>query len=265
MLDLTGYTLGSNQPLTNARILWDFAAGDISGTGQPELAANDYTHQRWQPDDGATADWTVEFDAATPIDMVLIAAHNLSGACSGISIATQASAGGAWTTRATLTQPTDDRTIVAMFNTGAGAVISAWGLRVRLSTAAGATVGIIRAGQALQMTQPVLAGVAPLGLNRRREMVQTLSERGAFLGRTEKYWHEATTMQWQHLKADWYRSTFEPFARVLPRQPFGLVQNPLRMPESVGWCWTNDNPAPEYMGLKGYMQVSLGVTGFGGA
>lgn len=264
MLDMANYVLGSNQPLTHARILWDFPTGTITGTGNPDRAANDYTHQRWMPDDGATADWTVEFASAVPIDTVMIAGHNLSGACTGVEIATQASSGGAWTTRTSFV-PTDDRTIASMFTTGAGAAISAFGLRVRLLNSASAAVGIIRAAQALQMTTPVLGGVAPLGLNRRREMTQAMSERGAFLGRTEKFWSEATTMQWQHLTGAWYRSTFEPFARVLPRQPFGLIQNPLRMPESVGWCWTNDNPSPEYMAIKSYMQVSLAVTGFGGA
>jgi hypothetical protein len=34
------------------------------------------------------------------------------------------------------------------------------------------------------------------------------------------------------------------------------------MPESVAWCWTDETPAPANMGVKDYMQVSLGITGF---
>lgn len=71
-------------------------------------------------------------------------------------------------------------------------------------------------------------------------------------------------MDWPYLTADWYRSNFAPFAEALPQTPFALIQNPLRMPESVAWCWTDDVPEPENMGILDLMQVSLRITGYAG-
>jgi hypothetical protein len=69
-------------------------------------------------------------------------------------------------------------------------------------------------------------------------------------------------MSWMHLTAEWYRANFKAFAEALPQTPFGLIQNPSKMPESVAWCWTDQVPQPENMGIRDFMQVSLPVTGF---
>jgi hypothetical protein len=249
----------ADQPLSHARILYAPITGTITadGTGG-SLAANDYTFQRWEL--GATSgDWTIQTAADADVDTVFIAAHSLAGAT--ILVQTADTVGGAFTTRATI-NPTDNSTIAVMMNDGDGPYSVR---KVRLSISGApetATVGIIRAGKALQMQQAVFGGVEPIGLNRIVETRHSMSETGQWLGRTIQRQARRTQMNWAHLTADWYRANFEPFSLVLPQTPFGLIQNPSKMPESVAWCWTDDTPTPSNMGIKNLMQVSLGITGY---
>jgi hypothetical protein len=78
-INTAGFTLGSNQPLNHARILWQPLTGTITGDGTtPEYAANDYTSQRWQLAPGGNT-WTLVTAQESGLDCVFIAAHNLSG------------------------------------------------------------------------------------------------------------------------------------------------------------------------------------------
>jgi hypothetical protein len=235
-------------------------SGTITGDGaDPELAANDYTFQRWSC--GALpADWTLETAAAAEVDTLFIAAHNLAGRT--VTVQTSATTGGGFTTRATV-GPTDNSTIAVMFNTGAGAAHVIRRVRITVSgSGVDAQIGIIRWGKALQMQRAMLAGVRPIGLNRAVETRHAISETGQWLGRVIQRQAQTATLEWSNLTDDWYRAEFEPFALSLPQTPFGLIQNPLRMPESVAWCWTDTAPAPEYMGVLNHVQVSLPVTGY---
>lgn len=259
-LSTSGYTLGSNQPLNHARILWSPLTGTITAGGtNGALAANDYTFQRWSCGALPSA-WTLETAADAEVDTLFIAAHNLSGRT--VTVETSATTGGGFTTRATVT-PTDNSVIAVMFNTGTGAPHVIRRVRITVSgSGTDAAVGIIRWGKALQMTRPVFGGVRPIGLARAVETRQAISETGQWLGRMILRQAAPSEMNWEHLDDAWYKANFHPFALSLPQMPFGLIQNPARMPESVGWCWTDGAPVPEYMGVRNYLQVSLPVVGY---
>lgn len=259
-LHLSGYTVGSNQPLNHARILWQPIAGTVTAGGtNGALAANDFTFQRW--DTGTLpSNWTLVAAANVNVDTVFIAGHNLGTVGATVEVQTAATLGGAFTTRATIV-PTDDSAIAVMIN-NAGTAYSIRELRIRVTGSTAAQIGIIRAGVALQMTQPVFGGVNPIGLSRLVETRHAMSETGQWLGRTVQRQALRTTMDWTHLTSAWYRASFHPFALTLPQKPFGLIQNALRMPESVAWCWTDESPAPSNMGVAAFMQVSLSITGF---
>jgi hypothetical protein len=260
-LSTTGYTLGANRPLTHARILWNPITGTITGGGtNAALAANSYTFQRWTP--GALpASWTIQTAANAQVDTVFIAAHNLGSTGTTITVDTSDTVGGAFTTRATIV-PADNDTIAVMFN-NAGAPYTIRRVRISLTGASSAVqIGIIRAGVALQMEQAVFGGIKPIGLSRAVETRHSQSETGQWLGRTVQRQASLTEMPWEHLTSAWYRANFAPFALALPQTPFGLIQNPLRMPESVAWCWTDSAPVPENMGMRDLMRVSLPIIGF---
>jgi hypothetical protein len=259
-LSTTGYTVGNNEPLNRARILYAPITGTVTADGtNGALAANDFTFQRWSAGT-LPANWTIVTVANADIDTVFIAAHNLGTTGSTLLVQTAATVGGAFTTRDTIT-PTDDSTIAVMFNNlGAPYVIRE--LRFRVTGASpDVEIGILRGGVALQMQRPVFGGIQPIGLTRAVETRHSISETGQWLGRTIQRQASRTQMPWMHLTADWYRSDFQPFALTLPQTPFGLIQNPLRMPESVAWCWTDETPQPSNMGIRDYMQVSLNITG----
>lgn len=259
-LSTAGYTVGSNQPLNRARILWQPLTGTVTGDGTtPANAANDFTFQRWTL--GALPQaWVLETAADAQVDTLFIAAHNLAGQT--VTVETSATTGGSFTIRATV-NPTDNSAIAVMFNTGGGAAHTIRRIRVTVSgSGTGLSAGIIRAGVALQMEQPVFGGVQPIGLNRMVETRHAMSETGQWLGRTVQRQALRTEMEWTHLTSAWYRANFQPFALTLPQRPFGLIQNPLRMPESVAWAWTDGSPMPSNMGVRDFMQVSLSITGY---
>jgi hypothetical protein len=260
-LSQTGYTLGANRPLNHARILWSPITGTITGGGaNAALAGNDYTFQRWTPGT-LPASWTIQTAANAQVDTVFIAAHNLGSTGTTITVDTSDTTGGAFITRATIV-PTDNDTIAVMIN-NAGTPYTIRRVRISLTGASSAVqIGIIRAGVALQMEQAVFGGIKPIGLSRAVETRHSQSETGQWLGRTIQRQASLTEMPWEHLTSAWYRANFAPFAQALPQTPFGLIQNPLRMPESVAWCWTDSAPVPENMGMRDLMRVSLPIIGF---
>lgn len=260
-LSTTGYTVGANRPLNCARILWNPIQGAVTAGGvNGDLAANSYTFQRWTPGT-LPASWTIQTAADAQVDTLFIAAHNLGSTGTTITVETSDTTGGAFTIRATIV-PTDNDTIAVMFN-NAGTPYTIRRVRISLTGASSAVqIGIIRAGVALQMEQAVFGGIKPIGLSRAVETRHSQSETGQWLGRTVQRQASLTEMPWEHLTAAWYRANFAPFALALPQTPFGLIQNPLRMPESVAWCWTDSAPVPENMGMRDLMRVSLPIIGF---
>lgn len=156
----------------------------------------------------------------------------------------------------------DDNSTIAIMTNNAGAPWSTTRLQIEIGDGTGVQIGIIRAGVALQMERPVFGGIRPIGLSRAVESRHSQSETGQWLGRTIQRQASLTEMPWDHLTSAWYRANFAPFALALPQTPFGLIQNPLRMPESVAWCWTDAVPVPENMGIVDLMSVSLPITGF---
>lgn len=257
----SGYIVGNNQPINHARILYAPITGTVTAGGTDgSLAANDYTNQRWAAGT-LSANWTLVTAADAQVDTVFIAAHNLGSTGSTVEILTAATVGGAFTSRGSVS-PADDGAIAFMINSN-GTPYTIRELRVTVTGSSSAVkVGIIRAGVALQMQRPVYGGALPIGLNRIVETRHAMSETGQWLGRTIQRQARRTQINWQNLEAAWYRANFEPFSLSLPQTPFGLIQNPLRMPESVAWCWTDQTPAPENMGVRDLMQVQLDIRGF---
>lgn len=257
-INTAGYTLGSNQPLNHARILWNPLTGTVTGGGtNPAFAANDYTSQRWLLSPGSQ-NWTLQTAADATVDSVFIAAHNLTGKT--VTISTAATAGGSHTTRATFA--VDDASTIAAFFNDAGAAYTIREVRVNVNDGTDVAIGIIRAGVSLQMPIPIYGGHRPLNLNRVTEAQQQFSETGQWLGRIIKRRAVTTSYDWEYLDAAWYDANFEPFAQTLPLRPFCIAGNPLRITSDVGFVFTDRDPEPSNMGINAYRQVSLPVTGY---
>ena len=259
-INTAGFTLGSNQPLNHARILWNPLAGTVTGGGtNPAYAANDYTSQRWELAPGSN-NWTLQTAADASVDSVFIAAHNLTGKT--VTISTAATAGGSHTTRATFL--VDDASTIAAFFNNAGVAYTVREVRVNVNDGTDVAIGIIRAGVSLQMPIPIYGGHRPLNLNRVTEAQQQFSETGQWLGRIIKRRAVTTSYDWEYLTTDWYDANFEPFALTLPLRPFFIAGNPLRITTDVGFVWTARDVEPVQMGIQTYRSVSLSVTGYYG-
>ena len=258
MIDAAGYTLGSNQPLTNARILYAPITGTVTGDGtNPAYAANDYTSQRWTLSPGSQS-WLISTAADVTVDCLFIAAHNLSGRSFDVQTAT--AVGGAYTTRRTIT-PTDNSTICVLFN-NAGSPYTVREVKIIVADGSDIAIGIIRLGTALQMPIPLYGGHRPLNLNRITEAQQNFSETGQWLGRIIKRRAVGSSYDWDYLTAAWYDQYFEPFALTLPLNPFCIAGNPSKITSDVGFVWTDKDVEPAIMGVKDYRAVSLNVTGY---
>lgn len=257
-ISTSSYTVGINEPLNHARILYVPLSGTVSGDGtNPSYAANNYTSQRWELAPGAN-NWNLTTTSNAEIDCVFIAAHNLSGKI--ITVQTSNTVGGAYTTRATLT-PSDNSTIAILFNNSGTAYIIRE-LRVSINDGSNIAVGIIKAGKALQMPIPIYGGHRPLNLNRVTEAQQQFSETGQWLGRIIKRRAVTTSYDWEYLSASWYDTYFEPFAKTLPLEPFCIAGNPSKITSDVGFVWTDRDPEPVQMGVQTYRSVTLSVTGY---
>ena len=257
-INTSSYTVGSNQPLNHARILWNPIAGTITGGGtNPAFAANNYTSQRWRLASGSNT-WTLQTAANELVDSLFIAAHNLAGKT--VTISTASSAGGAHTTRVSFVS--DDNSTIAVFFNNAGTAYTIREIRLVISDGTDVAIGIIRAGVSLQMPIPIYGGHRPLNLNRVTEAQQQFSETGQWLGRIIKRRAVTTTYEWTYLTASWYDANFEPFANTLPLQPFCIAGNPSKIGTDLGFVWTDRDVEPVNMGVKDYRSVSLGVTGY---
>ena len=255
-ISTSGYTVGSNQPLNHARILYAPLTGTITGDGSnPSYAANGYTAQRWELSSGAQA-W--KLSTTGTVDCLFIAAHNLSGKT--LTVQTATTIGGALTTRATVT-PTDNSAIWVLFN-NAGTPHTVGDINLTVNDGADIAIGIIRAGLALQMPIPLYGGHKPLTLNRITEAQQQFSETGQWLGRIVKRRAIQSSFEWDYLDASWYDTYFEPFAQTLPLNPFCIAGNPSKIGTDVGYVWTDKDIEVSNMGVKAYRSVSLGVTGY---
>lgn len=257
-ISTANYTVGTNQPLNHARILYAPISGTVSGDGtNPAYAANDYTSQRWVLSPGLQS-WKLTASGLVPIDCVFIAAHNLAGHT--VTIGTAAVVGDPPVTRASIS-PSDNTAICVLFN-NAGAAYSIRELTLTVNDGSDVAVGIIRAGAALQMPIPIYGGHRPLNLNRITEAQQQFSETGQWLGRIIKRRAVSTVYEWEYLKASWYDASFEPFAQTLPLTPFCIAGNPSKIASDVGFVWTDRDVEPANMGVKTYRSVSLPVTGY---
>lgn len=258
-ISTASYTVGTNEPLNHARILYEPLTGTIVADGSNgSYAANNYTSQRWVLEPG-TNQWNLTTPAEAALDCVFIAAHNLAGKT--VTIETSDTAGGTYTQRASVS-PIDNSTIAVIFNATTGYDHIIRELRLTVNDGTDIAIGIIKAGKALQMPIPIYGGHRPLNLNRVTEAQQQFSETGQWLGRIEKRRAVTSSYDWEYLKTSWYDTYFEPFAKTLPLNPFCIAGNPSKIGSDVGFVWTDRDPEPAQMGIRSYRSVSIGVTGY---
>lgn len=212
-----------------------------STLGSKALTPN--TYERYEPAAGAI---TTKFQLTTLalMDYIAIGAHNIGTQDGGTDVTFKVATtiGGALTTLETVSV-SDNGAIMISFNSQYVAEIAI----VTNAVTTGMEIGVIYAGEALQMQQPIYGGHAPIDLSSETKYQSTMSDSGQFLGRNIVRQGLQTSFQWQHLEDDWIRTTFKPFIQSAKTTPFFIKWRP-DLYESAAFGYTTNDIKPSNMG-----------------
>lgn len=246
-------------PLSHARIGYKslLTTSNVTASSQaagfPATAVvNPLTYDQWRPE-SVPATLTCTLSSAADADYLGIAGHNLSGAVVGVEYSFD---GSTWVELQQLS-PADNSPIMLIFST---ITALAWRLNI-LSATSTPQIGTIYIGEALAMQRQIYGGHSPITLSRQTETTPNRSEGGQWLGRSIVRKGVATTYEWKHLAALWYRQNFDPFVKVARTRPFFIAWYPSKYPQEIGFVWTTQDIQPQNMGINNLMSVSLNVVG----
>lgn len=241
--------------LNHCRIGWQSLAygltptASTSATGKPAIAATyPTTFEYWQPT-ALPATWSLDLGASRAVDYV-----GLVGEFNGSTVDVQSSTDGTtWTTQLSMTPA--DRVNVGLFSEASARY---WRIYI---TGNLPSIAVVYLGRALAMQRRIYQGHSPLVLSRTTEISNNVSDGGQFLGRSIIRKGAATSFGWQHLKADWYRSNFDPFVMAARTMPFFIAWRPEQYHGEVGFVWTGDDIKPGNTGPRDFMSVDMTVQG----
>lgn len=257
----SGYTVPSgDEPLTNARVAHSLnwlsggtATASSTATGYfANAPLNTLTYEAWKPN-ASTGTW--EYDhgsSASNQDYACIAAHTLG--TSGSTIKIQYWTGAAWSDLCAATAITDDSPIFVIFGK---TTAQKWRVNITASTSA-PTIGVIKFGKALQLSQAIYGGHSPINLARQTILRANYSETGEFLGRTKQRVMLSNTFSWTHLKAAWMRTNWPTMQKAIEAEPFWIAWRPGDYGE-VGFAQVDNVPVPQNMGIKDFMSVEMTI------
>lgn len=241
--------------LTHARIGYESIAygktptASSAASGYPAIAATyPTTYEYWQPNT-VPATWAI--DNAVPVACDFV---GLVGDFNGGTVDVQYSDdGSSWTTQ--VSGQITGRVTMFLFES-----VTARYWRIQVTNQI-PSVSVVYIGKALAMQRRIYQGHSPLTLSRNTELTNNISEGGQYLGRSIVRQGVATDAAWSHLKADWYRSNFDPFVQSARTLPFFFAWRPSQFPQELGFVWTDGDVQPTNSGPKDYMSVSLNMRG----
>ena len=239
-----GALIGYNNLLTSASI----ASGTAQTNGEVDRAIIPNTYERYKPSSGVNIS-KYQMSANADINFVGIAAHTLSGETVTISYATTVS--GTSIELAVIT-PTDNEPIMITFDdTDAREII------ISINTTAGAEIGVVYAGLALEMPRSIYGGHAPITLQARTEYQSNMSESGQFLGRNIVRQGLQTNYNWTYLDPAFIRGEFSTFVQSARRYPFFIKWRPDKFDEVAFGYTTRDVRITNMGGAHGLMSAQM--------
>ena len=215
------------------------------------------TWERYVTGSGFT---TLKFQLSTitEINYVALAAHTLGthlGGGESISVSYATTIGGSLISLVTWS-PTDNSAIMSLITPVVAAEII-----LTYSTGAGMELGVVYAGNALEMPHGIYGGHAPISLSSKTKYQSTMSDSGQFLGRNITRQGIETNFSWRHLDPAWYRATFNPFVQSARVTPFFLKWRPDTY-EDTAFGYTTKDIAPTNMsGGSRLLDVSFNMRG----
>lgn len=206
----------------------------------------------------ATVRITVQLPTALPVTYGTIVGHNFEGAvCSWES----SNNGIDWTTH-------------NVFTAGEGTIdLSVWGeaeaifwrFSVTLTQEVGvsyARISVLRLGEHFLAKRRIGVGHSPLPLSRDTTYINWNAERGHSLDRAIVRSALTGKVSLQNLTPEWYRSTFDEFARKARTRWFAFAWRPDTYPTDLVWASTTEDIRPQNQRANRMMNVSFGVRGY---
>ena len=246
-----------NTPYTNGAIIGyqnllvsSSVTGDTSATSDLAILPN--TFERWRPDNLAV---TARFDLATSstVNFVAIAAHNLSG--QEISIEYSTTDGGALTVIESIT-PTSNEPFMITFDD-----IEAREIAIVATFAGDREIGVISAGEYLQMPYPIYGGHKPIDLSNQTTYQTNTSDSGQFLGRNVIRRGVSTSYNFKHLSEDFVYGDFSLFKSSAVENPFFIKWRPDRYETTAYGFTTKDISIKNMGGANSLMEASFTMRG----
>lgn len=246
-------------------ILWNniFASGTLTAsseaTGYPkENAVSEATYNAWKPN-SLPAQLTVDYGTAVAVDSAAIVAHNCG--TSGNTILVQSSTDNTtWTTRATIV-PTDNTTILALFNS-----VSARYWRFNISGGTAPFIGVAMAGARFNFPAGVIAPYTPVWLSQKYELLTATTIGGQFLGNRVLRQGGQTTINLVAVDRTFGESTILPFREHYNSgKAFVWAAGPSIFSKDVGYVWRTEGSllAPTYDETGVFMSVGMEVYSYG--
>ena len=262
-------------PLNHARILYGNAITAATATGArakfPASAAlTETTYERWSPAESGDS-ITLTFPSQN-INAIALAAH------SELQPTIEVRHNGAFID-VTAYPTNDDPSLISDFTTDTHQLLNyspdnqailfllkprrVDAIRITVTYSGTApTLGVVRAGNVLEMARPFYQGHNPAILAADNTLRPNVSESGEWLGASLIRQGRSVKMDWQNLASSWIREKWTPFSKTIKTSPFIIAWNAKKFSTDVFYCSSSDTPMPTHSGPRDLMSVSLSARGY---
>lgn len=122
-------------------------------------------------------------------------------------------------------------------------------------------IAVMHIGKLLVMPRGTHTDHTPINLGIQSNVMTGRSETGNFLGRVILSEQRATSIAFQRLTSDWYRTYMQPFIVAAKAHPFFFAWKPQEFPADVGYCWLASDTQPSRHFDTGTMAITLQMGG----
>lgn len=133
--------------------------------------------------------------------------------------------------------------------------------RVVITCASVFNIGVIAFGTYLPLEYGMYTGWTPPRLGRANELINSVSDAGAFLGRSVISKGISTTLELQYASDAWVRASWLPFMIHAELKPFFWAPNVRDYPTESAFCWVEGEITPPRHTHYGRMGASIKLRG----